>query len=45
MRADPLSTEPQFEHVFVSGGPGITPEVLERKLYVLRTPFACLERY
>ena len=34
--ADPLSTEPQFEHVFISGGPGITPEELERKLYVLR---------
>ncbi|WED22331.1 glutamate synthase large subunit [Vibrio sp. JC009] len=43
--ADPLSTEPQFEHVFVSGGPGTTPEELERKLYVLRnyTVRVCLE--
>ena len=43
--ADPLSTEPQFEHVFISGGPGITPEELERKLYVLRnyTVRVCLE--
>ncbi|MCE0494281.1 glutamate synthase large subunit [Vibrio salinus] len=43
--ADPLSTEPQFEHVFISGGPGITPEELERKLYVLRnyTIRVCLE--
>ncbi len=43
--ADPLSTEPQFEHVFVSGGPSTTPEELERKLYVLRnyTVRVCLE--
>ncbi|MDW6001717.1 glutamate synthase large subunit [Vibrio mangrovi] len=43
--ADPLSTEPQFEHVFISGGPGTTPEALERKLYVLRnyTVRVCLE--
>jgi glutamate synthase (NADPH/NADH) large chain len=43
--ADPLSTEPQFEHVFVTGGPGTTPEELERKLYVLRnyTVRVCLE--
>jgi len=43
--ADPLSTEPQFEHVFISGAPGITPEELERKLYVLRnyTVRVCLE--
>ena len=43
--ADPLSTEPQFEHVFISGGPAITPEELERKLYVLRnyTVRVCLE--
>ncbi len=43
--ADPLSSEPQFEHVFISGAPGITPEELERKLYVLRnyTVRVCLE--
>ncbi len=43
--ADPLLTEPQFEHVFVSGGPSTTPEELERKLYVLRnyTVRVCLE--
>jgi glutamate synthase (NADPH) large chain len=43
--ADPLTTEPQFEHVFISGGPGTTPEELERKLYVLRnyTVRVCLE--
>jgi glutamate synthase (NADPH/NADH) large chain len=43
--ADPLSTEPQFEHVFITGGPGTTPEELERKLYVLRnyTVRVCLE--
>ncbi|CAM3516108.1 Ferredoxin-dependent glutamate synthase 1 [Vibrio aerogenes CECT 7868] len=43
--ADPLSTEPQFEHVFITGGPGTTPEALERKLYVLRnyTVRVCLE--
>ncbi len=42
---DPLTTEPQFEHVFVSGGPGMSPEELERKLYVLRnyTVRVCLE--
>ncbi|MBD1572785.1 glutamate synthase large subunit [Vibrio sp. S17_S38] len=42
---DPLSTEPQFEHVFISGGPGTTPAELERKLYVLRnyTVRVCLE--
>ena len=39
------ATEPQFEHVFISGGPGTTPEELERKLYVLRnyTVRVCLE--
>ncbi|GAM67827.1 glutamate synthase [Vibrio sp. JCM 19236] len=43
--ADPLSTEPQFEHVFITGGPSTTPEELERKLYVLRnyTVRVCLE--
>ncbi|UXI00878.1 glutamate synthase large subunit [Photobacterium sp. TY1-4] len=43
--ADPLSTEPQFEHVFVTGGPGLEPAALERKLYVLRnyTVRVCLE--
>ncbi|EJL6526443.1 glutamate synthase large subunit [Vibrio cholerae] len=43
--ADPLSTEPQFEHVFISGGPGMQPDELERKLYVLRnyTVRVCLE--
>ncbi|WP_413478659.1 glutamate synthase large subunit [Vibrio hibernica] len=42
---DPLSTEPQFEHVFISGGPATTPAELERKLYVLRnyTVRVCLE--
>ncbi len=42
---DPLSTEPQFEHVFISGGPSMSPEELERKLYVLRnyTVRVCLE--
>ncbi|OEF22618.1 glutamate synthase large subunit [Vibrio rumoiensis] len=42
---DPLSTEPQFEHVFISGGASMTPEELERKLYVLRnyTVRVCLE--
>ncbi|MGF1685541.1 glutamate synthase large subunit [Photobacterium japonica] len=42
---DPLSTEPQFEHVFISGGPNLDPAVLERKLYVLRnyTVRVCLE--
>ncbi|MDN3609134.1 glutamate synthase large subunit [Vibrio ostreicida] len=43
--ADPLSTEPQFEHVFVTGGPATTAKELERKLYVLRnyTIRVCLE--
>ncbi|TOY93485.1 glutamate synthase large subunit [Vibrio fluvialis] len=43
--ADPLSTEPQFEHVFISGGPGMSADELERKLYVLRnyTVRVCLE--
>jgi glutamate synthase (NADPH/NADH) large chain len=43
--ADPLTTEPQFEHVFIMGGPGTAPEELERKLYVLRnyTVRVCLE--
>ncbi|WP_217515015.1 glutamate synthase large subunit [Vibrio metschnikovii] len=43
--ADPLSTEPYFEHVFISAGPGSTPQELERKLYVLRnyTVRVCLE--
>ncbi|WP_087022136.1 glutamate synthase large subunit [Thaumasiovibrio subtropicus] len=42
---DPLSTEPQFEHVFVTGGANMDPAVLERKLYVLRnyTVRVCLE--
>ncbi len=34
--ADPLSTEPQCEHMFVTGGPDMDPEVLERKLFILR---------
>jgi glutamate synthase (NADPH/NADH) large chain len=33
---DPLSTEPQFEHMFVTGGPDMDPAVLERKLFILR---------
>ncbi|MCE2571983.1 glutamate synthase large subunit [Motilimonas eburnea] len=43
--ADPLSTEPHFEHVFVTGGADCDPAVLERKLYVLRnyTVRICLE--
>ncbi|RJG38594.1 glutamate synthase large subunit [Motilimonas pumila] len=43
--ADPLSTEPQFEHVFITGGDDCDPAVLERKLYVLRnyTVRICLE--
>ncbi|KLV04384.1 glutamate synthase [Photobacterium aquae] len=42
---DPLSTEPQFEHVFITGGPSLDPATLERKLYVLRnyTVRVCLE--
>lgn len=42
---DPLSTEPQFEHVFITGGANLDPAVLERKLYVLRnyTVRVCLE--
>ncbi|MCW8996800.1 MAG: hypothetical protein OQK77_13380 [Psychromonas sp.] len=34
--ADPLTTEPQCEHMFVTGGPDMPPEVLERKLFILR---------
>jgi len=34
--ADPLSTEPQFEHMFVTGGADMEPAVLERKLFILR---------
>lgn len=34
--ADPLSTEPQCEHMFVTGGPDMDPAVLERKLFILR---------
>lgn len=34
--ADPLSTEPQFEHAFFKGAQDIAPEVLERKLFILR---------
>ena len=34
--ADPLSSEPQFEHMFVTGGPDMEPAVLERKLFILR---------
>jgi glutamate synthase (NADPH/NADH) large chain len=34
--ADPLSSEPQFEHLFVTGGPDMAPAVLERKVFVLR---------
>ncbi len=43
--ADPLTTEPKFEHLFVSGGSSMDPAVLERKLYVLRnyTIRVCLE--
>jgi len=43
--ADPLSTEPQFEHMFVTGGPDMEPEVLERKLFILRnySTRICLE--
>ena len=33
---DPLSTEPQCEHMFVTGGPDMEPAVLERKLFILR---------
>ncbi|PSU54984.1 glutamate synthase large subunit [Photobacterium aphoticum] len=42
---DPLSTEPQFEHVFITGGANLDPAELERKLYVLRnyTVRVCLE--
>ncbi|KHT61732.1 glutamate synthase [Photobacterium gaetbulicola] len=42
---DPLSTEPQFEHVFITGGTSMEPAELERKLYVLRnyTVRVCLE--
>ncbi len=43
--ADPLSSEPHFEHVFITGGENCDPAVLERKLYVLRnyTVRVCLE--
>ncbi|GAB6261465.1 glutamate synthase large subunit [Photobacterium sp. R1] len=43
--ADPLSTEPQFEHAFVTGGSEMPQDTLERKLYVLRnyTIRVCLE--
>ncbi|PKF51931.1 glutamate synthase large subunit [Enterovibrio nigricans] len=43
--ADPLSTEPQFEHAFVTGGEHLTVDELERKLFVLRnyTVRLCLE--
>jgi len=34
--ADPLITEPQCEHMFVTGGDDMDPEVLERKLFILR---------
>jgi len=34
--ADPLSSEPQFEHMFVTGGADMSPAVLERKLFILR---------
>ncbi|MEL0658358.1 glutamate synthase large subunit [Psychromonas arctica] len=43
--ADPLSSEPQFEHMFVTGGPDMDPAVLERKLFILRnySTRICLE--
>lgn len=43
--ADPLSTEPQFEHAFVTGGQHLSIDELERKLFVLRnyTVRVCLE--
>ena len=43
--ADPLSSEPQFEHMFVTGGPDMEPAVLERKLFILRnySTRICLE--
>lgn len=34
--ADPLITEPQCEHMFVTGGEDMEAEVLERKLFILR---------
>ena len=42
---DPLSSEPQFEHMFVTGGPDMEPAVLERKLFILRnySTRICLE--
>ncbi|MFD2179924.1 glutamate synthase large subunit [Veronia pacifica] len=42
---DPLSTEPQFEHAFVTGGGEMTADELERKLFVVRnfTIKQCLE--
>lgn len=33
---DPLSSEPQFEHMFVTGGGDMAADVLERKLFILR---------
>jgi len=33
---DPLSSEPHFEHAFFKGREDIAPEVLERKLFILR---------
>lgn len=43
--ADPLSSEPQFEHMFVTGGAQMLPAELERKLFVLRnySTRICLE--
>lgn len=43
--ADPLSTEPRFEHAFVIGGAHLSIDELERKLFVLRnyTVRVCLE--
>ncbi len=42
---DPLSSEPQFEHAFVTGGDSLSLDELERKLFVLRnyTVRVCLE--
>lgn len=43
--ADPLSTEPVFEHAFVTGGSHLSIDELERKLFILRnyTVRVCLE--
>ncbi|AGH80588.1 glutamate synthase, large subunit [Psychromonas sp. CNPT3] len=43
--ADPLSSEPQFEHMFVTGGENMAPAELERKLFILRnySTRICLE--